>query len=217
MAWRMAYICDVVPPPLTRTRISTCPCSKVHSKEECKRRTVERICLPNRYPTLASHWHPDIVSRHRCFEYINFTAFFPTTMTPWQFIPLIQWLTCENLSVPINNTGSNVFNFKISGCNKLIGTPLTLINPVPFLTKATAVAVFFRPKHWTDSIDILYELRWTVQIPLWVASSLNTVVIKTFSWPRDHAIVLVAPSGFLQHRALQNLTTQKRTHHKLYD
>ena len=31
----------------------------------------------------------------------------------------------------------------VPGCNKLIGIPLTLINPVPFLTKATAVAVFY--------------------------------------------------------------------------
>jgi hypothetical protein len=45
--------------------------------------------------------------------------------------------------VPINNTGSKVFNFKISGCKRLIGTPLTLIRPVPFLTNARAVAVFY--------------------------------------------------------------------------
>ncbi len=45
--------------------------------------------------------------------------------------------------MPINNTGSKVFNFRISGCKRLIGTPLTLIRPVPFLTNARAVAVFY--------------------------------------------------------------------------
>ena len=51
-------------------------------------------------------------------------------------------LTLANLSAPSTKTGSKVFSFNNSGCNKVIGTPFTLINPEPFLTKATAVAVF---------------------------------------------------------------------------
>ena len=51
-------------------------------------------------------------------------------------------LTFLNLSVPKSKTGSKVFSLSISGCNKDIGAPLTLIEPEPFLTNATAVAVF---------------------------------------------------------------------------
>jgi hypothetical protein len=59
-------------------------------------------------------------------------------------------LTFANLSVPISKTGSKVFNLRISGCRRLIGTPLTLINPAPFFTKATAVAVFYQIRNILD-------------------------------------------------------------------
>jgi hypothetical protein len=55
----------------------------------------------------------------------------------------IYILTLENLSVPTRSTGSKVLSLRISGFKRLIGTPLTLIDPLPFLTKATAVAVFY--------------------------------------------------------------------------
>ena len=55
---------------------------------------------------------------------------------------IIYGLTLANLSVPKSRMGSKVFSLKISGCKRLIGAPLTLIKPLPFLTKATAVAVF---------------------------------------------------------------------------
>ena len=65
--------------------------------------------------------------------------------------------------MPISKTGSKVFNLRISGCRRLIGTPLTLISPAPFFTNATAVAVFYTWmfKWWYLSLVWCFEsLRW---------------------------------------------------------
>lgn len=55
-----------------------------------------------------------------------------------------------NLSGPRISTGSYTLNRSICGSTSESGFPLTLMSPFPCLQCATAVAVFFLPKHCTD-------------------------------------------------------------------
>ncbi|CAL9773314.1 unnamed protein product [Musa acuminata subsp. burmannicoides] len=52
---------------------------------------------------------------------------------------------------PRRRMGSKTLRRRISGFTSSMGTPFTLMRPRPRLQCATATAVFFRPKHWTDS------------------------------------------------------------------
>ena len=54
-----------------------------------------------------------------------------------------------NLSRPRMSTGSYTLKRRTCGSTRPRGWPLTLIKPLPCLQCATAVAVFFLPKHWT--------------------------------------------------------------------
>ena len=53
-------------------------------------------------------------------------------------------------SLPMIIKGSWTFILKVTGCTRSSGRPLTLMRPWPRLAKATAVAVFFRPKTCTE-------------------------------------------------------------------
>ena len=50
-----------------------------------------------------------------------------------------------NLSLPTSRSGSWILYRRVGGLTNSSGTPLTFTSPVPFLQKATAVAVFFLP------------------------------------------------------------------------
>ena len=55
-----------------------------------------------------------------------------------------------NLSSPRISNGSYTLNLRICGSTSESGLPLTRMRPLPCLQCATAVAVFFLPKHCTD-------------------------------------------------------------------
>ena len=86
------------------------------------------------------------------FVLIPSIAFSPAHFRLFRVLPNLRRhaLHSPNLSSPKMRTGSYTLNLRICGSTSESGLPLTLIKPLPCLQCATAVAVFFLPKHWTD-------------------------------------------------------------------